>query len=246
MKSLFQRHRSPKPFLAPFVAAGRFSRLSRAALTRMPAAAAPVAVTVVGGVALVAVLGLLLGREAPPPEPASAATPVAAAQPAPDAEIEKAAVTAAAPPEPEEPARIAADLLSAPVLEPENNPDPARTSSIPPAMPGAGVLVPPVPIAETEAEIAELEAVQRREVEEDVGAPSPEETASVRADTPPMRPATATKYVNMRSGPSDNAEVLEVVPALAEIEAEAGCNWCAVSYEGRTGYIYKSFISYAD
>ena len=220
--------------------------MSRSALARMPAAAAPVAVTVVGGIALVAMLGLLLGREAPPPEPAPA-TPVAAAQPAPDVEIAKAAVASAAAPEPEEePARVAADLLPVSGLEADAAPDPARTSSIPPAMPGAGALLPPVPIAETETEVAELEAIQRREVEADVGSPSLEETASVRPDPPQMRPAIATKYVNMRASASDDAEVLEVVPALAEIEAQEDCNWCAVSYEGRTGYIYKSFISYAD
>jgi uncharacterized protein YraI len=61
-----------------------------------------------------------------------------------------------------------------------------------------------------------------------------------------MRRARANRHVNMRAGPDDGAQVLMVVPALAEIEAEDGCGWCEVAYQGRTGYIYKSFISYAD
>lgn len=35
-----------------------------------------------------------------------------------------------------------------------------------------------------------------------------------------------------------------VVPASAQIEAETDCGWCEISYQGRTGFVYKSFISY--
>ena len=39
-------------------------------------------------------------------------------------------------------------------------------------------------------------------------------------------------------------QVVTVVPASAQIEAEANCGWCEISYQGRTGFIYKSFINY--
>ena len=118
-------------------------------------------------------------------------------------------------------------------------------------MPGAGSFMPTVPVAETEEEIAALEEAQRRAVEADLGAPQPQEaaappTAGPLADGPAMRPATANRHVNMRAGPDDAAEVLMVVPARARIEAEDDCGWCQVVYQGRSGYIYKSFISYAD
>lgn len=67
------------------------------------------------------------------------------------------------------------------------------------------------------------------------------ETAAVASAD--LAPAKATQYVNMRSGPSDEAAVMAVVPANATIEAERDCNWCTVSYNGKQGYIYKSFIT---
>lgn len=99
-----------------------------------------------------------------------------------------------------------------------------------------------VAVAETAEELLLLEAIQQREVEADLAEPSRETTAAVPRVSKVV--ATATAWVNLRTGPSDDAEVLMVVPALADIEAEAGCNWCAVTYDGRTGYIYKTFISY--
>lgn len=101
---------------------------------------------------------------------------------------------------------------------------------------------PAVAVAETVEEVLALEAIQRREVEADLAEPSAETTAAVPAVS--QVAAKATAWVNLRAGPSDDAEVLMVVPALADIDAETGCNWCAVSYDGREGFIYKTFISY--
>lgn len=53
------------------------------------------------------------------------------------------------------------------------------------------------------------------------------------------------KWVNMRAGPGNDTEVLTVVPYDAEIRAERDCDhWCAVTWQGRPGYIYRSFIGY--
>lgn len=58
-----------------------------------------------------------------------------------------------------------------------------------------------------------------------------------------LSPAKATQYVNMRAAPADDATVLTVVPANATIEAETDCRWCEVTYNGKTGYIFQSFIA---
>lgn len=58
-----------------------------------------------------------------------------------------------------------------------------------------------------------------------------------------LEPARVTQYVNMRAGPSDDAQVLTVVPTNAAIEAETDCRWCEISYDGRTGYVFQSFIA---
>ncbi len=101
-----------------------------------------------------------------------------------------------------------------------------------------------VEVAETVEELLALEEAQRREVEADLAATSFETTSAVRIDAGSKVSATVTTWVNMRAGPSDDASVLMIVPGSAEIEAETGCNWCAVSYDGREGYIYKNFINY--
>lgn len=272
MRSLLKFKRAPKPFLAPLSGGSFVSRLlSRAAPGRLPAAAAPVAATLAGGLVLVAAFAMFLGREAENATPQTAilageqaqapeTTPAAsqdepqAAEPAAEAigaSSERAMPAAAAAielgalPRNGEPGAGAASPASG---DPAIESYPARTASILPAVPDIGARpAGGVPVAETDDEIAVLEAIQRREVEEDLATPTDEETASIGpAASGPMRAATTTRYVNMRAAPEDDAEVLLVVPALAEIEVEADCNWCAVVYDGRSGFIYKTFISYAD
>lgn len=268
VKSFFKSKQGHQPFLAPLGSRSRLPKLSWETLGQLPPSAAPIAVTLVGGVALIVVLGTVLSREAGtdargtaqlPAEQVTAAqteeppadrpeTVAAAAAGATDDTAPPRATTQEPPARPNPPAvETARQLLQPETFAQERTfePDLGRTSSIPPASPGISAFVPSVPVAETDDEIAELEAIQRREVEDDVGVPSDEETASVGPlTTPAMQQATTTRYVNMRSGPSDDAEVVLVVPALVEIEAEAGCNWCTVRYDGRTGFIYKTFLSY--
>lgn len=245
MKSPFRRAERHQPFLAPLGARKGLARFSPAWLTDLPPAAAPIAVTVLGGVALVVALGVFMGGgNDPSPEPSATA---AIEAPADAAAIPAPPEPASAAPAPAAPRVETAQLL--PEMPPDADdaaaadlePDPGRTASILAGVGAGAASVPSVPVAETEEEIAALERIQREEVEADVGAPSPEETASTG-----MRRATATRYVNMRAGPDDDAAVLAVVPTSAEIEAEDDCNWCAVRYEGQSGYIYRSFIRYAD
>lgn len=49
--------------------------------------------------------------------------------------------------------------------------------------------------------------------------------------------------VNMRSRPVSGSRVLGVIPTNSVVSLAPGCrDWCKVSYQGRTGYIYKSFL----
>lgn len=250
MKSLFKRTQSPQPFLAPLAAAGRLSRVTRLTLDGLPPAAAPVAVTVVGGVLLLVVLGMLLGRTPPDTEPVEA--PVASQEEAAPAQAPQVAIAQAphVQEEEESAALVAADLATAQQLVPP--PDHGQTASILQAMPSGNSFQPIVPVAETEDEITALEEAQRSAlVAEPAPPPSgataptpPETTASVQPQSTPKRPAIATRYVNLRAAPNDDADVLLVVPALAEIEAQDDCRWCEVTYDGRVGYLFTSFIEY--
>jgi len=57
------------------------------------------------------------------------------------------------------------------------------------------------------------------------------------------RQARIRTSVNMRSGPADGSRVLGVIPSNSTVSLAPGCrHWCKVTYQGRTGYIYKSFL----
>lgn len=208
---------------------------------RMPSAVAPIAFTVVGGLALIVVIASLLGT-------AKVESPVPLSQDVTQSVTETAAIQSlpAALPE-SEPQAI--EPVTAPTIESiaaaeiQTEPDPALTGSILSAIPTGSALLPSVEIAETEDEIAALESAQRQQAEETAAVPAEQATASITQDNN-LRRAITTGHVNMRSGPNDEAEILTVVPARTRIQAEADCNWCAAVYEGRSGYIYRTFLSY--
>jgi hypothetical protein len=73
--------------------------------------------------------------------------------------------------------------------------------------------------------------------------------AETQAPVPEPKAATAavrrkvTTHVNMRSGPDNNASVVTVVPAGGAVQVIGGCKyWCEVSFDGKKGFVYKSFI----
>ena len=104
------------------------------------------------------------------------------------------------------------------------------TSGIPATAAGFAPERPSLPASERSAFDAALVATE-------------DETVAEPAVASKLSPAKATQYVNMRAGPDDGATVLTVVPANASIQAEADCRWCEVSYNGKTGYIYRTFIA---
>lgn len=150
-----------------------------------------------------------------------------------------------------EPAKPAvADRLPTSGLEttqatmPAEAPDAWGTASIIPQRSASNVQV-----AETEADVAKLEAATGMldRVPEPAGIQpatpnAAPDTKLAAVSQPDLKPAKVTKYVNLRDGPADEAQVLTVVPANADIDAEADCGWCTVVYKGQRGYVYKSFI----
>lgn len=248
----FRSTRADKPFLSPL-------RQRRA----VPAIAAPLALTVIGGVALVVAFGALVGvqskptaSDAPPavlhdaaPEAAAAATPPDQASTGGRAD-EPALVTASpeSPPAPGQAIPRTTGFVplgtTAPAL-PAPAPTPERTAAIPRLVPaGVPVAASDVPVAETDDEIAALEEEQARENDDSLGEDAAGSAESAAAPSAGMRPAIVTSAVNLRASPDNDAQVVKVLPDGADIQAEDDCGWCRASHDGTTGYVYKSFIEY--
>ncbi|MEM9107202.1 MAG: SH3 domain-containing protein, partial [Pseudomonadota bacterium] len=100
---------------------------------------------------------------------------------------------------------------------------------------------------ETEAQVAALEKRMADEGDSENFAvnTSTSAFAAPKLDTSKYREAFSTKYVNMRIRPKKNAQVMGVIPVDAEFKVEPVCkHWCGVEYDGRHGYIYRTFFEY--
>ncbi len=51
--------------------------------------------------------------------------------------------------------------------------------------------------------------------------------------------------VNMRSSPKKGSSVLGVVPAGTTVTVQSCDQWCSISWNGKSGWVYKSFLSAA-
>lgn len=244
----FSSRRPQQPFLSPL---GRQKRV--------PSLAMPLVLSVCGGVALVLAFGTLFGLQ-PRGLPTMMSAPdievtPAAAEPRPEPAPEPALAAAVEPQNPaEEPALVTAlpdapttdageAILEPIVPQPETalagegpgiDPDSDPTAAIPPSLPAQITAFAPQP--------RPAHPVEK---------PASGDDATARAQPQPPRPAGAAKRaatvrqaVNLRAAPNKRGEVVMVVPASAAIEAEADCGWCEISYQGRTGFIYRSFINY--
>lgn len=66
--------------------------------------------------------------------------------------------------------------------------------------------------------------------------------ADVRSS--PGASAQVRSAVFLRARPADGAQVLVTVPRGAKVQIASNCrHWCSVTYQGKTGFIYKSFLS---
>ncbi len=101
-----------------------------------------------------------------------------------------------------------------------------------------------VDVAETEDQVVAMERRMAAEDKEHFRIPATPRTANPTAGLrPDLRKGWTTKYVNLRSGPDNASDVLTIVPANSPVLAEDNClHWCLSIYDGREGYIYKSFI----
>jgi hypothetical protein len=50
------------------------------------------------------------------------------------------------------------------------------------------------------------------------------------------------RAVTMRSGPKKNAAAIVTVPAKTSVQVMSCKKWCQITYNGKTGWIYKSYI----
>jgi hypothetical protein len=119
-----------------------------------------------------------------------------------------------------------------------NRADSILTSAIPTSDTGAAA---EVAVAESEAEIAELEdRLADRDGEAFVVAAASDIAAQFGGDAPE---GTVTSYVNLRAGPENDAEILQIVPENANVTLLDHCpNWCEVEHDGVRGFIYGSFV----
>jgi uncharacterized protein YraI len=46
----------------------------------------------------------------------------------------------------------------------------------------------------------------------------------------------------MRSGPKKNAAAIGTVPARTSVQVMNCKQWCQIVYNGKTGWVYKSYI----
>lgn len=101
-----------------------------------------------------------------------------------------------------------------------------------------------VGVAETEDQVVAMERRMAAEDNQHFRVPVTPRTSKPTAGLrPDLRKGWTTKYVNLRSGPDNDSDVLTIVPANSPVLAEDNClHWCLSIYDGREGYIYKSFI----
>lgn len=92
----------------------------------------------------------------------------------------------------------------------------------------------------------EDEQIELEPTVDDVPSPAPRGQDAASDDDKPQvsgRTVTVNDGVNMRSAPRSGSGVLTVIPRGARVIAAPGCEqWCRVSYNGRSGYIYRTFI----
>lgn len=178
---------------------------------------------------------------AAPLETTEASEPAVAQVVEPAAEEIETAETVARPAMADDGPRIALPKESARFAAPDEVPgdrviDSGTTASISPD-PAIEVTV-----AETEADVQAMET--QLASADDTAFALPEDGTAEAGDIP-MTEVRVLQWVNMRADADQGSEVLSVVPADERIQAQADCEgWCAVTYDGQDGYIYKDFLRY--
>jgi hypothetical protein len=92
----------------------------------------------------------------------------------------------------------------------------------------------------------ELSAIAPRQPAEDVEPPAGEPAAAVERDAPRAGGLGAMKVrsaVNMRAEPDNGAGVVGVIPEGRRVDVIECKIWCRVAFEGKRGWVFKSFLS---
>lgn len=83
----------------------------------------------------------------------------------------------------------------------------------------------------------------QRSKKTDVSAEKPQPEL-VAATSAAATGAKVRSSVFLRSRPADGASVLVTIPGGASVQVDTGCrHWCAVTYQGKRGFVYKSFLN---
>ncbi|AZO46042.1 SH3 domain-containing protein [Mesorhizobium sp. M7D.F.Ca.US.005.01.1.1] len=77
--------------------------------------------------------------------------------------------------------------------------------------------------------------------------PAAAESDGSQAKAKPRKLAAAgtgriLRTVTMRSGPKKNAAAIGTVPARTSVQVMSCKQWCQITYNGKTGWVYKSYI----
>ncbi|MEP6565185.1 MAG: SH3 domain-containing protein [Mesorhizobium sp.] len=80
-----------------------------------------------------------------------------------------------------------------------------------------------------------------------IPSPRPELPQPAQANAKPQKVAAAgsgrtLRAVTMRSGPKKNAAAIGTVPAKTSVQVMSCKQWCQIVYNGKRGWIYKSYI----
>jgi len=201
-------------------------------------------IAAVGTVALLAVAAVALWLAMPAGERQAFAEAKVDPQPAiaaPATGVPASDVTAQASPQPEPSVETAsvAEQPEAPMTQtevPELDPQAAAAIAAP-AVEGDQETSPPIEAGQEPPpqEMPLMAAI-----------PTPRPTLPSAASAPD-KPSTKTsghtlKAVTMRSGPKSGASAIDTVPAKTAIEVISCGKWCEIVYEGKRGFVYKSFV----
>jgi len=151
-------------------------------------------------------------------KPISATTSASPGQGAPQARQAPDKATAFAQPAGDTDAATELAKVAAPTAAAGSNPDGAQTAAIPEAQPQ----VPPQQPAAAEDDGGKAK-------------PKPHKVAAAGG-------GRILRAVTMRSGPKKNAAAIGTVPARTSVQVMSCKQWCQIVYNGKTGWVYKSYI----
>lgn len=86
--------------------------------------------------------------------------------------------------------------------------------------------------------------VELEETMDSLPSPAPRKQSDNSADDEPNnRQITINTAANMRSAGRSGARVVGTIPAGTKVNVTGDCSsWCKVTYKGRTGYVWRSFV----